>query len=375
MIQLAHDAKRRRLGPFNPVIAAALALLPACAGQLIMVAAARYGVVSEWAKRYILPLFANIGSIASRAPFAVAPWLALALVLWIVIGLAISVARSIYHANAAYAAAAAIRRAAVLSALYFLFVIGFGVMYQAPRTFAAQSVSGFPYARYLRRPLSEASENWIRLANILNRRAIARNAVSMDAESVTESIAASILEQIPAMFERANAAIGSGMAIRAPKPSGLNGLLGSLMVEGIYVPFTGEALVNTDAPLIDIPFVACHEAAHSIGFAREDEANLVALIVCGMSDNPLFRYSGAMSALRYSLTRLCREDMAEYNRLVSLMSDNVRSDFYHRNAYWGAKRGSSAAVFANHLNDIFLSYAAMQENGVASYEAVLDFTR
>jgi len=37
-------------------------------------------------------------------------------------------------------------------------------------------------------------------------------------------------------------------------------------------PFTGEANVNISMPHTSIPFTACHEMAHQIGFAREDEA-------------------------------------------------------------------------------------------------------
>jgi len=47
-----------------------------------------------------------------------------------------------------------------------------------------------------------------------------------------------------------------------------------LGIGGVYFPFTGEANVNISMPHTSIPFTACHEMAHQIGFAREDEATL-----------------------------------------------------------------------------------------------------
>jgi len=62
-------------------------------------------------------------------------------------------------------------------------------------------------------------------------------------------------------------------------------------------PFTGEANVNISMPHTSIPFTACHEMAHQIGFAREDEANFIAYIACKNHPSPDFQYSGILSAL------------------------------------------------------------------------------
>lgn len=42
---------------------------------------------------------------------------------------------------------------------------------------------------------------------------------------------------------------------------------------GYYNPFTGESQVNTATPPFVIPYTACHEAAHQLGYGSEDEAN------------------------------------------------------------------------------------------------------
>jgi len=61
-----------------------------------------------------------------------------------------------------------------------------------------------------------------------------------------------------------------------------------LGIGGVYFPFTGEANVNISMPHTSIPFTACHEMAHQIGFAREDEANFIAYIACKNHPSPDF---------------------------------------------------------------------------------------
>ena len=49
-------------------------------------------------------------------------------------------------------------------------------------------------------------------------------------------------------------------------------------ITGMYFPFYVEANVNTDAPQMSLPNTILHELAHTIGIAREDEANFAAFI-------------------------------------------------------------------------------------------------
>ncbi|HEX3024116.1 MAG TPA: DUF3810 domain-containing protein, partial [Chitinophagaceae bacterium] len=60
---------------------------------------------------------------------------------------------------------------------------------------------------------------------------------------------------------------------------------------GYYNPFTGEAQVRSDIPRILIPFIACHEMAHQIGYASESEANFVGYLTASASNDVYFRYS------------------------------------------------------------------------------------
>lgn len=69
-------------------------------------------------------------------------------------------------------------------------------------------------------------------------------------------------------------------------------------VSGIFSPFTQETHIDLGIDPVERPFVAAHELAHLAGFASEDEANFVAWLACSRSEDPWFRYSGQLAALR-----------------------------------------------------------------------------
>jgi len=60
---------------------------------------------------------------------------------------------------------------------------------------------------------------------------------------------------------------------------------------GYYNPFTGEAQVNTTVPYFIQPYTVCHEMAHQLGYAKEDEANFVGYLAAAASGDTLFHYS------------------------------------------------------------------------------------
>jgi hypothetical protein len=69
---------------------------------------------------------------------------------------------------------------------------------------------------------------------------------------------------------------------------------------GYFNPFTAEGQVRTDMPGLELPFVACHETAHMLGFASESEANLIGYLVATKSANPYVRYSAYNEIFTYA---------------------------------------------------------------------------
>lgn len=80
----------------------------------------------------------------------------------------------------------------------------------------------------------------------------------------------------------------------------LNPLADYVGFTGYFNPFTAEGQVRTDMPGLALPFVACHETAHMLGFASESEANLVGYLVATKSANPYVRYSAYNEIFTYA---------------------------------------------------------------------------
>ncbi len=154
------------------------------------------------------------------------------------------------------------------------------------------------------------------------------------------------------------------------RPAHLSPLLSLLGISGIYSPFTSEAHLN--AELVDWirPFVAAHEAAHGLGFAREDEANYIAWQVCRGADDPALRYSGTLAALRYVAHALDGVDPARAEALVAGLSEEVQDDLRRNREFWESKR-SWLTDLGRAGNDTYLKLQG-QEEGTQSYGRMVD---
>ncbi len=141
-------------------------------------------------------------------------------------------------------------------------------------------------------------------------------------------------------------------------------------VSGIYFPFTGEANVNLHPPVFLLPATVCHEMAHQIGFASEDEANYVAFLVCRLHPDPAFQYSGNYLALKYAMNRLHRLHPRAYQQLQRTYSAGLARDLAENRRYW-ERFHNPVAVFSDWFYDLFLK-ANDQTDGIASYAKVVE---
>ena len=157
-----------------------------------------------------------------------------------------------------------------------------------------------------------------------------------------------------------------------PKIALASPVLSKFLVEGITSPLTLEALVNGDIPKASIPFVACHEAAHVRGFAREEDANLIAFLACESSGNAMYRYSGSLNALMYTLSALGSADAEAYQRIYATISPDVRADFAADAAFWEPFREKTAAKVGTQVNEAYLQTIAAGDQSVRSYGRLVD---
>ena len=154
---------------------------------------------------------------------------------------------------------------------------------------------------------------------------------------------------------------------------------------GIFWPFTGEANVPLNIAPAEEPVTMCHEAAHRLGIASEQEANFCAFLACAASDDDRFAYSGYYNAFCYCLTALAENYPDRVKALVeTAVGDEVDPsdaktygarlvlfDRYntalHYQQYEGPAEEAGTAV-----NDAYLK-AFSEESGVKSYGEVVDY--
>jgi hypothetical protein len=157
------------------------------------------------------------------------------------------------------------------------------------------------------------------------------------------------------------------LALKLPLASPILSRLG---VSGIYVPFTAEPLVNGTLPDSALPFSASHEAAHLLGWAREDEANYVAARACRRHPDRDFRYSGAFESLGYALGALAARDRPAYHRLRERYTKAMERDVAAESA-WRARYAGRLERVARRTNDAYLRSMGSAD-GVHSYGRMVD---
>jgi hypothetical protein len=141
-------------------------------------------------------------------------------------------------------------------------------------------------------------------------------------------------------------------------------------ITGIYIPYTGEANVNINETDFMLPCTAAHEMAHQRGFAREDEANYIAYVVCSMHPDVDFQYSGTMLALIYSMNALADANYNDFKELESKYSPGVLRDLNNDSKHWEKYKGNTEKL-TNKVNNAYLKSNG-QQDGIASYGRMVD---
>ncbi len=171
---------------------------------------------------------------------------------------------------------------------------------------------------------------------------------------------AQVYELIESAYQHEPLLGGAGSGCYGPpKPIYFSGLLSRLGLSGFYMPFSGEPNFNAAQPDFDLPYAIAHEKAHQRGFAREDEAEFIAFLVCINSTHPYLRYSGYLNALKVIRT-FGGLDAEFYKSLATRMGEGPRNDLRARAAFWARNEGPARAV-AHKINNSYL-----KANGIGS---------
>ena len=141
-------------------------------------------------------------------------------------------------------------------------------------------------------------------------------------------------------------------------------------ISGYMNPLTGEAQVNRRIPKTGFPTTVCHEMAHQLGYAAEDEANFIGFLAALYNNDPYFQYAAYRMATRYTLFELYKRDPEKYDAVYQRINKGIVKDFKSSSEFWLQyetplepliKRGYNAYLKSNN-----------QAKGVASYNHVVD---
>ena len=157
----------------------------------------------------------------------------------------------------------------------------------------------------------------------------------------------------------------------APVKKLLSGRLFSHMgFTGIFMTFTAESNVNPETFSASLPFTMCHELAHRLTVAAEDEANFCAFLACLENPDPDFQYSCWYSAFLYTYNALYDTDREAATAVWNSLSETVKEDCRRANAHYDQFEGEVQEA-ANKANDVYLK-VFKEESGVQSYGEVTD---
>ena len=138
---------------------------------------------------------------------------------------------------------------------------------------------------------------------------------------------------------------------------------------GYLNPFTNEAQVDGLIPTYKFPITTCHEVAHQLGYAAENEANFIGSLAAMRNDDLYFQYSGYTFALRYCLEELFRRDPEIYKRIIPTIHQGIFENYKEVQIFWLAYKNPLEPIFEKTF-DSFLK-ANNQSDGMKSYNYVV----
>ena len=125
-------------------------------------------------------------------------------------------------------------------------------------------------------------------------------------------------------------------------------------ISGVYSYYTGEANINTSFPDYTLPFTAAHELAHQRGIAREDEANMIAFLVCLESEDEYVQYCAYLNMFEYVISALTRADRDLARAVWRMLPENVYREELAYSSFFKKYQDSGTSQVSGAVNDAYL---------------------
>ncbi len=156
------------------------------------------------------------------------------------------------------------------------------------------------------------------------------------------------------------------------KPVLLSEAMSYAHITGVYTFFTGESNLNIGFPDYTVPYTAAHELAHQRGIAREDEANMIAFLVCMESDDAYIRYCAYLNMYEYVANALYKADKNLFREVDSKLNKSVYDEQVAYSKFFDKYERSVTSQVSGAVNDVYLQSQGTQ--GRVSYGMVVDLT-
>lgn len=312
---------------------------------------------------YIKYLFQNLTSVLRQITgwfdFSVGLILMYCLVVFAIISLVVIFSKIIKGQLKPYGAF--IKIATAISIIYFFYMITWGLAYFRMPVASITKVN-FENIR---------DEEIVSLAQILIQKTNeARQKISTQ-EARSNEIT-SFFTQAPIGFNNISKETPAFIYEHPSIKIGFNkAILSYLSTGGIYSFPTGEANINANNSAFEAPFTICHEMAHQLGFASEEEANYVSFLSCMNNPQPIFKYSAYSEAMTYILNNILQQDSLLYSKLKAEIDTTVLNDFAFSRNKWKPYQIPWLKKISNYIYDIFLK-SNQQDAGIKSYGLVVE---
>ncbi len=247
--------------------------------------------------------------------------------------------------------------------LVFVFYASWGLAYRYPSLSARLVSSGTTYEV---NPSAAALADFAeQSAALIVRASLGSISFSPPEADFLARVNSGLNDGLVRLPEAIEAAPVRGQGFGSLKLSRVSFALSRLQLSGYYFPWTGEAQINAEMPRSLWPRVGAHEKAHQRGFARENEATVIGVLVCLASTDPTVFYSGTLG-LFASLDRdLAVVDPQARQKLWTRLPKPAVDDFRQEAAFWKAHEGVAGAL-SEKVNDAYLKGQGVA-SGVGSY--------
>lgn len=139
---------------------------------------------------------------------------------------------------------------------------------------------------------------------------------------------------------------------------------------GYFNPISGEAQVNHQIPMTGFPATTCHEIAHQIGWAAENEANFIGFLACIHHTNIYFKYAGYRMAFQYCIGELQKRDVNLAIQIKRNLNKGIFKDYKNTYLHWKKYENPIEPYIKKGYNSYLK--ANNQSKGIKSYNYVVD---